>query len=354
MTFNIIISLAGKSERFFKDGFTKPKYLLPMHDGKTMIENAINSLNVSGNLFLIVQREHCDKYFIDTFLQDKYPSARICYLDQYTNGSAESCYLATKDYIDTDMPLIITNCDQTLEWDNTDFIERTLASDSDGAVLTYYSDSPRNSYASVKEESSLILRTAEKEIISNNALVGLHSWKRGSDFCRSFEHMFENNIRSNNEYYVSITYNFLIESGKSIHIVPLKESAGEKYWAVGTPETYYDYLNNKFGSVKVNRLEAMKRGWLIGDFTPSILRTSAFEIAYLNHKKDENWPAHVHNLADEYNVLIRGSMKMNNEKISQGDIFIVKKGMMTKSVFFEDCEILCIKVPSIPSDKICY
>jgi len=354
MTFNIVISLAGKSERFFKEGFTKPKYLLPMQNGKTMIENAVDSLNTPGNVFLIVQKEHCEKFHIDIFLREKYPSAHICYLNGYTNGSAESCYLATKEYIDNDMPLIISNCDQTLEWNSADFIERTIASDSDGAILTYYADTNRNSYASVKEGSTIVLRMAEKEVISNNSLVGVHSWKKGSDFCRSVEHILKNNIRANNEYYVSITYNFLIDSGKRIHIVPLKESAGEKYWTVGTPETYYDYLNNKFGSVKVSRLEAMHRGWLIGDFTPSVLRTSAFEIAYLHHKKDENWPAHVHNLADEYNVLIRGSMQINNEKISQGDIFIVKKGMMTKAVFFEDCEVLCVKVPSIPSDKICY
>lgn len=354
MNFNIIISLAGKSERFFKDGFTKPKYLLPMENGKMMIESAIDSLNMSGNLFLIVQKEHCEKFSIDSFLQEKYPSARICYLDAYTNGSAESCYLATKEYIDTDLPLVISNCDQTLEWDSADFIERTLAVDSDGAILTYYADTNRNSYASVKEGTTLVLRTAEKDIISNNSLVGVHSWKRGSDFCRSVEHMLKNNIRANNEYYVSITYNFLIDIGKSIHIVPLKEDAGEKYWTVGTPETYYNYLNKKFGDVKVSRLEAMTRGWLIGDFTPSILRTSAFEVAYLHHKRGENWPAHVHNLADEYNVLIRGSMMINNEQISQGDIFIIKKGMMTKAMFLEDCELLCIKVPSVPSDKHCY
>lgn len=354
MNFNVVISLAGKSARFFKEGFNKPKCLLPMQNGKTMIENAIDSLNMPGSLFLIVQREHCTKYSIDSFLQEKYPSARICYLDAYTNGSAESCYLATKEYIDTELPLVISNCDQTLEWDSADFIERTLAADSDGAILTYYADTNRNSYASIKEGTTLVLRTAEKEVISNNSLVGVHSWKRGSDFCRSVEHMLKNNIRANNEYYVSITYNFLLDAGKSIHIVPLKEDAGEKYWTVGTPETYYYYLNKMFGNVKVSRLEAMTRGWLIGDFTPSILRTSAFEVAYLHHKKDENWPAHVHNLADEYNVLIRGSMMINNEQISQGDIFIIKKGMMTKATFLEDCEILCIKVPSVPSDKHCY
>ena len=353
MQFNVVISLAGKSERFFKEGFSKPKYILPMHNGKTMIENAIDSLNVSGNLFLIVQREHCEKFSIDSLLQEKYPSARICYLDGYTNGSAESCYLATKEYIDTDLPLVISNCDQTLEWDSVDFIKRTLAADSDGAILTYYADTNRNSYASVKEGTTVVLRTAEKEVISNNSLVGVHSWKRGSDFCRSVEHMLENNIRANNEYYVSISYNFLIDAGKSIHIVPLKEETGEKYWTVGTPETYYDYLNKKFGDLKVNRLEAMIGGWLIGDFTPSILRTSAFEVAYIKRGINSVCP-HIHNLIDEYNIVIKGSFKINNEILSQGDIFIIKKGMLTSSIFFEDTEILCIKVPSVPSDKICY
>ena len=84
MTFNIIISLAGKSERFFKEGFSKPKYYLPMHGGKSMIEMAIDTLNIPGTLYLILQKEHCDKYKIDIFLKDKYPNAVICYLDQYT------------------------------------------------------------------------------------------------------------------------------------------------------------------------------------------------------------------------------------------------------------------------------
>ena len=354
MAFNIVISLAGKSERFFNEGFTKPKYYLPMINGKTMIEMAVDSLNIPGKLYLILQKEHCEKYHIDISLQEKYPNAKLCYLDRYTDGSAESCYIATKEYIDSDTPLVISNCDQTLEWDSADFIHHTLDSDSDGCILTYYANTTRNSYASIKEGTTRVLRTAEKEVISTHSLVGVHSWKKGSDFCRSVEHVLDKNIRANNEYYVSITYNTLIEQGKHIHIVPMKEDLGEKYWSVGTPQQYYDYLQCKFGSVKQSRIESMTRGWLIGDFTPSILKTSQFEVGYLSHKKGEIWPAHVHNDANEYNVLIRGRMQVNNEIIEQGTIFIIQKGMLTKAVFFEDCEVLCIKCPSKPSDKYCY
>ena len=177
-------------------------------------------------------------------------------------------------------------------------------------MLTYFADTNKNSYVLLDTITNKAIKVAEKEVISTNSLVGVHSWKCGSDFCRSFEYIKQNNIRANNEYYVSITYNFLISQGRSIYVVPIKEES-EKYWSVGTPETYYEYLQNKFGSVKVNQLDQMTRGWVIGNFTPSILKTSQFEVGYLSHKKDEIWPAHVHNEADEYNILVKGTMKLN-------------------------------------------
>jgi len=355
MIFNIVISLAGKSQRFFDEGFTKPKYYLPMADGKTMIEHSIDTLDISGNLILIVQKEHCEKYQIDTFLKEKYPTATIRYLDYYTQGAAESIYLATKDLIDNENPLVISNCDQTLEWNSSDFMEKTLEEGVDGCVLTFYANTTKNSYARVEEGSTIVKEMAEKVVISEDSLVGVHSWKKGSDFCRSSEIMFEKNIRANNEFYISISYTPLIEEGKNIHIVPLKEQQGEKYYSVGTPEQYYSYLEKKFGSIKSSQtLDSMKRGWLVGNFEPSILKTDLFEVGYMRHKKDEYSSPHLHNEVNEYNVLIKGKIKINNEIFEEGNIFLIPKRMLTHAIFIEDCEVLCIKVPSVPSDKLCY
>jgi hypothetical protein len=74
---NIVIPMAGKSSRFFEAGFTVPKFLLPLspsEGSKTMIEGAVDSLQMVGNLIFIVQRDHC-MFNIDTFLKEKYPSA---------------------------------------------------------------------------------------------------------------------------------------------------------------------------------------------------------------------------------------------------------------------------------------
>lgn len=355
MPFNILVSLAGKSSRFFENGFTQPKYYLPMADeGKTMIEAAIDTLDIHGKLILIIQQEHIEKYSIDKFLKEKYPDAVQCVLTEYTQGAVESCYKAAKQLIDNDTPLIISNCDQALEWNPEAFVQKTLEEGVDGCILTFFANTIKNSYARVESETTKVLECAEKKVISPHSLVGVHSWKRGSDFCRAAEIMFRDNIRANNEFYVSISYNPLIAMGRKIYMVPLQEDKGEKYWSVGTPEQYFDYLQAKFGSVKTSSLSQMKRGWLIGDFTPAVLRTRDFEVGYLRHAKGEKWPAHVHKKADEYNVLVRGQMILNNETIDEGEIFVVRKGMLTRATFLEDCEVLCIKVPSDTKDKYCY
>ena len=95
----------------------------------------------------------------------------------------------------------------------------------------------------------------------------------------------------------------------------------------------------------------MKRGWFIGDFNPSVLRTSDFEVGLLTHKKNEVWPIHVHKLCIEYNLLVEGRMTINGVSISPGTIFVIDKNEISAPTFLEDCLILCVKTPSIPRDK---
>lgn len=90
---------------------------------------------------------------------------------------------------------------------------------------------------------------------------------------------------------------------------------------------------------------------MIGDFTPSVLKTSDFEVGYLKHKKGEVWPRHYHAISVEYNLLVRGSMKVCGREIYPGDIFIIEPNEEADPVFYEDCEIVCIKTPSVPGDK---
>lgn len=93
------------------------------------------------------------------------------------------------------------------------------------------------------------------------------------------------------------------------------------------------------------------RGWFIGNFEPSVLKTDQFEVGVLHHAKGEIWPAHYHQVGTEYNVLLEGKMFVGNQTINKGDVFIFEPGEVAAPEFLEDCTVLCIKTPSIPGDK---
>ena len=349
---NIVSPMAGQSSRFFNDGFTVPKFLLPVSQSDpyiTMIEGATNTLHMFGNLIFIIQRDHT-KYNIDTFLREKYPDSTILYLDRYTGGCVESVYEAAKEYINNDTPLIISNCDQFLEWDSTAFLNICSQTHVDGCVLTYYATTDKNSYCSIDSEKKC-LEFREKKVISEHSLVGVHYWKHGSDFIDSAEDMLKRDVRDAGEYYVSTSYNYLIQKGKYITICSMKDT--EVYHSIGIPETYYDFLQKK-NPICINELSSMKRGWFLGNFLPTAYSTSDVEVGILEHKKGEIWPAHIHKKGDEINVLIEGSMKVNNLEIKKGQIFVIPKGHLAKAVFFENCKIVCVKVPSDTKDKYCF
>jgi quercetin dioxygenase-like cupin family protein len=103
--------------------------------------------------------------------------------------------------------------------------------------------------------------------------------------------------------------------------------------------------------MKKQNLNEMQRGWFIGNFEPAILKTENFEVGLLSHKKGELWPQHYHIIATEYNLLISGSMTICGEFISPGTIFILEPNEIANPIFHEDCQVLCVKVPSVKGDK---
>jgi quercetin dioxygenase-like cupin family protein len=103
--------------------------------------------------------------------------------------------------------------------------------------------------------------------------------------------------------------------------------------------------------MQISKISDYHRGWIIGDFAPSLVRSKEFEVGLLTHLKGEHWPSHFHAIATEYNVLISGKMTVNERKIERGDVFIIEPGEIVTPIFHEDCEVLCVKIPSMPKDK---
>ena len=105
-------------------------------------------------------------------------------------------------------------------------------------------------------------------------------------------------------------------------------------------------------NLKVYRIEDMKQGWFVGDFLPTAFKTNKCEVAYKRHRKNENWPRHAQKKAWEINYLITGEMRINDKDLEAGDIFVIPPQEFSKPTFFTNCQLIVVKIPSLPKDKI--
>lgn len=102
----------------------------------------------------------------------------------------------------------------------------------------------------------------------------------------------------------------------------------------------------------VRKLSDFVGGWVIGNFEPSLLKTSRFEVAWKIHTRHEGVESHLHRHVTEYNLLAHGSMTVNGVHLEERDLFIVHPGeRIDIDIHTEEVHVVCVKVPSIPTDK---
>jgi len=240
-TMNVLIPMAGAGSRFAEQGYTFPKPLIEVGN-KPMIQVVTDNLNIDAHHIYIVQKEHYEKYNLETVLNMVSPDCTIVQVDGVTEGAACTTLLA-REYIDNDQPLIIANSDQFVEWNSNEVLYAFTTEGVDGGILTFQSTHPKWSYAKL-DDNGFVSRIAEKQPISTNATVGIYYWSRGSDYVNCADQMIEKDIRTNNEFYVAPTFNELVERGGKIRI---KEIEPTGMWGLGTPEDLTHFLANYTG-----------------------------------------------------------------------------------------------------------
>lgn len=233
---NVLIPMAGAGSRFAAAGYTFPKPLIEVN-GKPMIQVVVENLNIQAHYIFIVQKEHYEKYHLQYLLQAIAPGCDIVQVDGMTEGAACTTLLA-KDYIDWDVPLLIANSDQFVEWNSNECLYAFNADSIDAGIVTFESSHPKWSYAKL-DDRGFVCEVAEKLPISNHATVGIYFWKRGTDYVRYAEQMIAKNIRVNNEFYVAPVFNEAIADGKKIRI-----KDAQKMWGIGTPEDLNYFLQH--------------------------------------------------------------------------------------------------------------
>jgi NDP-sugar pyrophosphorylase family protein len=232
---DVIFPIAGFGTRFANSGITTLKPFIK-HNGITLLEYAIKSLNIKGT-YHVIARKLPDEYKTELQLifERNGIEGRLYELEQPTRGAAETC-LSIKDSLDPNSPLIITNCDQYTPWDNTEFIKLTERDDVDAIVTTYdHGDivlNEKSPYSFIKlGEDGFAVEFSEKFAISEWALNGIHYWKKTSSFIESAEELMI--TETGQEKFISLSFNFLIKKGYKILNYHM---AHREFFALGTPD----------------------------------------------------------------------------------------------------------------------
>ena len=273
---NILVPMAGAGSRFTAAGFDLPKPLIDVA-GDPMIKKVVENIGIQGQYIFVVQKQHYEKYNLEKRLQEIKPGCKIVVSSGLTEGAACTTLLA-KEYIDQEVPLIIANSDQWIDWAPNHFIEYVNKTSADGGILTFSATSDKHSYVKV-DRDGLVTEVAEKKVISNHATVGVYYWKSGREYVSCAEEMISRNIRYNDEFYVCPVYNILLErKGKAV-IYPVARMLG-----MGTPEELENFLDKtrKESGIQIFKRRVNTEKYMICEYDLSSktnLRDAAWALA---------------------------------------------------------------------------
>ena len=269
----VIIPCAGFGKRFKDEGYVQEKPLIEV-GGKRLIDWSLASLKPLRYRPVFVVRpaqaqiikEAMWSIVLATGDEERDPIADVMVLPGPTQGAACSV-LAAAVGLPPDAPVLIMNADQWFkigeqsrfpgdtgegalgvnEWDRVsdiaDVHRYAVRHEWAGFILTFPGKGPAWSYA-VTNGTNRVVHVIEKKQVSDFATVGVYWWRRAADLVRSICAMIAVGQKTNKEFYLAPSFNFLPLSDKNVQIVPVEEFMG-----LGTPE-------------QVRAFEArLKEGW---------------------------------------------------------------------------------------------
>ncbi|MCV3457693.1 sugar phosphate nucleotidyltransferase [Campylobacter sp. CNRCH_2016_0050h] len=233
---NTIILSAGRGERFLNLNFNQPKPFLPL--GKTsIIENIIDTLkNVDTNIICVGAQDH-EKYW-ENIKQE------IRFVKPNKIGAAysykESCGDLSGD-------VLILPCDLIAKHVNKEFIR--LQKEYEVIVFvthaSKYNINNPHYFTWVDGENNKIdnIFVKNRSNDANLVMIGSFYFKENSLLLEYINKIFQEDIKTNGEFYIDNVFELLIKTHKIGYIIV------DNYFSFGTPD---EYLENKYWFCKIN------------------------------------------------------------------------------------------------------
>lgn len=202
MKYDLVVPLAGKGSRMHSD---IPKPMIMAGD-RTILEWGMESIDTSEcQITFIILEEQENNFGLNSFLRDRYPMCQVLIIDKLTRGSVETC-LKAKMFIQGQDPLIIFAPDvmfrPVYKPDPSDFI-------CEGKIITFKANSPEYSY--ILHRDGQVCETQEKNVISQDAALGLYLFKTGNIFLHYAQKMIELDKTVRGEFYICPMYDMMIK-----------------------------------------------------------------------------------------------------------------------------------------------
>ena len=103
--------------------------------------------------------------------------------------------------------------------------------------------------------------------------------------------------------------------------------------------------------MEISCLDDMTKGWFVGDFAPTALRTTAAEVAVKSYKAGDREDRHLHKVAVEVTLILSGTVEMCDRRLGPGDIIKLLPGEASAFSAVTDAVTVVVKLPSVVGDK---
>lgn len=238
--------MAGLSERFTKQGYKVPKFMLEAH-GNSIFYFSIFSFKKYFDLekfvFIILKNKEIECFVEDEVKKLGIKKYEIVSLDLATKGQAETVYNGL-------LQVNAKECEDILIF-NIDTIRPNFSIPSDFEInevdgyLETFIGSGKNwsNILPLNSSENKVMFVAEKKEISEYCCTGIYYWKKILDFKKSYSLMKKDDQNNSlSEYYIAPMYNFALKLGKDIRFSVIQK---DEVYFCGTPVEYQKFLLNE-------------------------------------------------------------------------------------------------------------
>ncbi len=227
----VIITMAGKGERFRQAGYPIPKFRIEVK-GKTLFEWSMNSLTdfYKEDRFVFISRKFDNA---KDFIKEKCSLLGITdyvvkELMQDTDGQATTSMYGLEE-ISPDEAILIYNIDTYVEPGELKRVDMV----GDGCIPCFEASGNHWSFVLADKDDKAI-RVSEKERISDNCSIGAYYFRKAHIFNSIYkEYYMDSSHMKNNEKYIAPMYNLMINQGMLVRMTRLRN---DRVHILGTPD----------------------------------------------------------------------------------------------------------------------